>query len=131
MRSAILCSTGCVGSRYFALAVLCATPSPQQASTVRAATILLIDTPQVLRRLVLDLHRQVVAHLYGPTVFSLLSGQKLYLSANWTSRDGTDVDVTAQHDEDVTVAPGALKLLVFGRLKNSARNESTDSPTIS
>ena len=41
-----------------------------------------------------------------------------------------DVEVIAQHDEDVTVEPGALKLFVFGKLKNSARKESTDSPVI-
>jgi hypothetical protein len=29
------------------------------------------------------------------------------------SREDTDVDVTAQHDEDVMVALGALKLVVF------------------
>ena len=46
----------------------------------------------------------------------------------------TTGQVTAQHDDEVTVAygefagVGALKLFVFGRLKNSARKERTDSP---
>jgi hypothetical protein len=44
------------------------------------------------------------------------------------SRDGTDVEVTAQQDVEVMVEPGALKLFVLGRLKNSARKERTDSP---
>jgi hypothetical protein len=50
------------------------------------------------------------------------------------SREGTDVEVIAQQDDEVTVADGepagvgALKLLVLGRLKNSARKDRTDSP---
>jgi hypothetical protein len=39
-----------------------------------------------------------------------------------------DVDVTVQHDDASMVELGALKLVVFGRLKNSTRKDSTDSP---
>jgi hypothetical protein len=44
------------------------------------------------------------------------------------SRDGIEVEVTAQHEEEVIVEPGALKLVVFEMLKASARKESVDSP---
>ena len=44
------------------------------------------------------------------------------------SRDGMEVEVTVQQDEASIVELGALKLVVFGRLKNSTRNDSTDSP---
>ena len=44
------------------------------------------------------------------------------------SRDGTDVAVTVQQHDASMVALGALKLVVFGKLKNSARKDSTDSP---
>jgi hypothetical protein len=37
------------------------------------------------------------------------------------SRDGTEVEFTVQHDDVSMVAMGALKLFVFGRLKNSTR----------
>jgi hypothetical protein len=43
------------------------------------------------------------------------------------SRDGIEVEVTAQHDEEAIVEPGALKLVVFEMLKASARKESDDS----
>jgi hypothetical protein len=41
------------------------------------------------------------------------------------SRDRTDVAVTVQQDDASTVALGALKLVVFGKSKNSTRKDST------
>lgn len=41
-----------------------------------------------------------------------------------------EVEVIVQHDEASIVELGALKLVVFGRLKNSARKERVDSPGI-
>jgi hypothetical protein len=39
------------------------------------------------------------------------------------SRDGIEVEVTAQHDEEVIVEPGALKRVVFEMLKVTARKK--------
>ena len=44
------------------------------------------------------------------------------------SRDGIEVEVTVQQDDASMVELGALKLVVLGRLKNSTRKDSTDSP---
>ena len=44
------------------------------------------------------------------------------------SREGIEVDVTVQQEDASMVELGALKLVVFGRLKNSTRKDSTDSP---
>jgi len=41
------------------------------------------------------------------------------------SRDGIEVEVTAQHDEEAIMEPGALKLVVFEMLKASARKGAT------
>jgi len=43
------------------------------------------------------------------------------------SRDGIDVAVTVQQVDASMVELGALKLVVLGRLKNSARKDSADS----
>ena len=39
-----------------------------------------------------------------------------------------EVDVMVQQNDASMVELGALKLVVFGRLKNSARKDSTGSP---
>ena len=44
------------------------------------------------------------------------------------SRDGIEVAVTVQQVDASMVELGALKLVVLGRLKNSARKDRTDSP---
>ena len=42
------------------------------------------------------------------------------------SRDGAEVKVTAQHEDEVMVAPSALKLAVFEMLHASARKDNVD-----
>ena len=46
------------------------------------------------------------------------------------SRDGIEVAVTVQQVDASLVELGALKLVVLGRLKNSARKDGTDSPVV-